>query len=180
MTTRCELPGDLFAGEVVAVLAPGVTQEQADSVRQYKRIAIRRAFQVAPDADMLVALDGSVNSLDDAFWSDTKDFPGVKISGTESDDIDALYCGLHYESVVLGEGHTISIRNNGLAAIRIAARAGAKKILLLGFDAEQYESVHGFVGLVQGLKQLTAELRASGIEVEAVAEIEAPQRKRRA
>lgn len=168
MTTRWEIPADLWAGETVAVLAPGpaLTQEIADSVRQFKRIAVRRAFKFAPDADMLVSLDGPTGSLDDAFWGDAKDFAGMRVCGIEC-DVDALYCGLLYERVVIGEGHVLSIRNNGLAAIRIASRAGAKKIVLVGFDPETYERLHApFYGLVQGLEQIAAELTAKGIEVD--------------
>lgn len=180
MTTRWEIPNDLWAGETVAVLAPGpaLTKEAADSVRQFKRIAVRRAFAVAPDADMLVSLDGPTGSCDDAFWGDAEGFAGMRVCGVEC-DVDALYCGLLYETVVIGEGHTISIRNNGLAAIRIAERVGAKKILLLGFDPERYEEVHketGFFGLAQGLDQITAELRAKGIEVERVDSSDQPRR----
>jgi hypothetical protein len=171
MTTRWEIPADLWAGETVAVLATGPSMDQAlaDSVREHKRIAVRRAFRFAPDADMLVALDGPSGSLDDAFWEDARDFAGLRVCGVESDDIDAKYVGLLYETVVIGEGHTISIRNNGLAAIRIAERAGAAKILLLGFEPERYEEVHApWFGLAKGLEQITAELRAKGIEVKRV------------
>lgn len=167
MTTPWTLPPDLFRGETVAVLAtgPSMTQELADSVRQHKRIAVRRAFRFAPDADLLVALDGPTGSLDDAFWADAEDFEGLRVCGVEC-DVDALYCGMWYETVQIAPGHTIEIRNNGLAAIRIAERAGAAKILLLGFDAARYEALHEFRGLTEGLAQITAELRSRGVEVE--------------
>jgi hypothetical protein len=172
MTTRWDVPNDLWAGETIAVLAGGLglTQELADSVRHHKRIVVRRAFRLAPDADMLVALDGPIGSADDSFWEDAKNFPGVRICGTEC-DVDALYPGLMYERVVIGPAHVIEIRNNALAAIRIAEQAGAIRILLLGFDPERYEKLHahtGFFGFIQGLEQITAELRAKGIEVERI------------
>jgi hypothetical protein len=172
MTTPWTIPVDLWAGETVAVLCagPALTPDFADSVRHHPRIAVRRAFQFAPDADMLVSLDGPTGSADDAFWPDARAFAGLRVCGVEC-DVDALYAGMFYETVTLAEGHVIQIRNNGLAAIRIAARAGAAKILLLGFDPERYEEVHahtGFHGLVQGLAQITAELRAAGIEVERI------------
>jgi hypothetical protein len=172
MTTLWTIPADLFAGETVAVLAtgPSMNQKLADSFRKYKRIAVRRAFQLAPDADMLVALDGQVGTTDDAFWDEARDFAGMKVCGAECDDIDALYAGMFYERVTLAEGHVVEIRNNGLAAIRIAARAGASKIVLLGFDAERFEEreAHiGFRGMIEGLEQIVAELRAGGIEIEA-------------
>lgn len=173
MTTKWEVPNDLFAGKTVAVLAtgPSMTQELADSVQQYPRIAVRRAMRFAPDAEMLVAIDGAVGTLDDSFWDDAKDFAGLRVTGTESADLDALYLPMPYEVVTIREGHVVHIRNNGLAAARIAAQGGAAKILLLGFDTEHYEEVHahtGFLGLTEGLAALTAELEAQGIEVERV------------
>lgn len=173
MTTKWELPGDLFKGNTVAVLAPGpsMTQDLADSVNNLPRIAVRRAFQFAPDADMLVAIDGASGTLDDSFWDDANGFAGLRITGTESEELDALYLQMPHERVTLREGHSVEFRNNGLAAIRIAAAAGAKKILLLGFDTARYEEQHastGFCGLTAGLAALTAELAAQGIEVEHV------------
>lgn len=170
MTKAWSPSPDLWAGETVAVIvnSPSVTQDLIDNVSLYKRIAVRRAFELVPDAEMLVALDGPTGSLDDAFWDDARDFKGLKVCGLEC-DVDALYPGMMYERVEIGPDHTIDIRNNGLAGIRLAAQLGATKILLVGFDAERYESVHApWFGLVKGLEQITAELRARGIEVERV------------
>ena len=177
MTTLWSVPPDLWRGQTVAVLAsgPSLTQELADSVRHLPRIAVRRAFQVAPDADMLISLDGPTGSMDDAFWDDARDFAGMKICGTEC-DVDALYPGMLYECVAIGPAHVIEIRNNGLAAIRIAERAGAAKVLLLGFDTERYETVHGFAGLTAGLAAIESELRAKGIDIE---RIDAPIKRKR-
>jgi hypothetical protein len=173
MTTRWEVPADLFAGKTVAVLAPGpsLTRELADSVKNMPRIVVRRAFRLAPDADMLVAIDGETGSLDDAFWRDAGEFAGLKVTGTESGALDALFLPMRHEVVRLGEGHTVHFRNNGLAAIRIAAQAGARRVMLLGFDTERYEEAHaatGFVGLTAGLAALVAELAGQGIVVERV------------
>lgn len=166
MTTKWTIPADLYAGETVVILAPTAAPALAAALRQHIRIAVRRAAIFAPDADMLVSLDGPTGSFDDAFWADVEDFEGLKVCGTECDDLDALYPGLLYERVRLGEGHEIEIRNNGLAAIRIAALAGARRILLVGFDTEAYERAHGFVGLTAGVAQITAELALRGIAVE--------------
>ena len=60
----------------------------------------------------------------------------------------------------MSQFETIQIRNNSLAAIRIAYMAGANKIILLGFDPERYEEIHahtGFRGLKEGLEQITAD-----------------------
>ena len=165
MTIRWQIPPDLWAGETVAILGagPDMTRELAESARGHKTIAVNRAVKFAPWADMFVALDPL-----HPFWADMEDFHGLKICGVEC-DYDALYCGMLYETVVMGPGHKIEIRNNALSAIRIAALAGAAKILLLGFDPERYEQIHahtGFYGLVQGLEQIIAELRGKGIEIE--------------
>jgi hypothetical protein len=170
MTVKWQVP-KMFAGQTVAVLAPGpsLTQALADTVKHLARIAVRRAFRLAPDADMLVAIDGETGSLDDTFWRDARDFAGLKVTGTQSETLDALYLPIPHERVRLSEHHVVEFRNNGLAAIRIAAQAGAKKIVLVGFDTERYEQAHartGFLGLTAGLAALTAELAGQGVKVE--------------
>src|SRR6185369_7039756 len=167
MTTRWSIPPDLWAGETVAVICagPGV-EDLLGSVSRYKRIAVRRAFELVPDADMLVAIDGPVGSRDDDFWQDAEGFEGIKICGVEC-DVDAKYIGTYYDRVVIGPTHTIEIRNNGLFGIRCAAMGGATKIVLVGFDPERYEALHvPWFGMVQGLEQIIADLQARGIEVE--------------
>lgn len=166
MTTPWTITPD-WVGETVAILGagPDMTAELAETARGYKTIAVNRAVKFAPWADMFVALDPH-----HPFWeeADKLEFKGIRVCGIEC-DYDALYPGLMYENVNMGEAHDISIRNNALAAIRIAERMGAKKIILLGFDPERYEEVHhhtGFTGLVAGLRQITAELVGKGIEVE--------------
>ena len=156
-----------WAGETVAILGagPDMTAELAETARGHKTIAVNRAVKFAPWADMFVALDPH-----HPFWEEAENvgFKGIRVCGVEC-DIDALYPGMMYESVNIGEAHDITIRNNALAAVRIAERMGAKKIILLGFDPERYEEVHshtGFTGLAAGLRQITAELVAKGIEVE--------------
>jgi hypothetical protein len=172
MTVKWQVP-KMFAGQTVAVLAPGpsLTQALADTVKHLARIAVRRAFRLAPDADMLVAIDGETGSLDDTFWRDARDFAGLKVTGTQSETLDALYLPIPHERVRLSEHHVVEFRNNGLAAIRIAAQAGAKKIMLLGFDTAAYERTHahtGLLGLTAGLAALIAELAAQDVRVEGV------------
>ena len=176
MTTRWTIPPDLWKGETVAILGagPDMTAELAERARGFKTIACNRAVKFAPWADMFVALDPH-----HPFYADPGDFAGLRICGVEC-ELDALYAGMFYETVQIAPGNTIEIRNNALAAIRIAAMAGAAKILLLGFDPERYEEVHshtGFYGLVQGLEQIIAELRAKGIEIERVESAQKRERK---
>jgi hypothetical protein len=168
MTTAWTITPE-WAGETVAILGagPDMTAELAETARGHKTIAVNRAVKFAPWADMFVALDPH-----HPFWEEAENvgFKGIRVCGIEC-DLDARYPGMMYENVHMGEAHDISIRNNALAAFRIAERMGAKKIILLGFDPERYEEVHahtGFTGLVAGLRQMTAELVAKGIEIERV------------
>ena len=169
MTKAWTIPSDLWAGQTVAILGagPDMTAELAATAKGHKTIAVNRAVKFAPWADMFVALDPH-----HPFWeeADRLGFAGLRVCGVEC-ELDALYAGMFYETVQMGQGHTLQIRNNALAAIRIAALAGASSIVLLGFDPERYEEVHahtGFTGLVQGLEQISAELRAQGIDVKRV------------
>lgn len=183
MTTPWIIP-PMFAGQTVAVLASGasLTQEAADSVKHLPRIAVRRAFRLAPDADMLIALDGPPNH---GFWDESKDFAGIRICGVEC-EMDAMYLCIPHERVTLSPSHVIEIRNNGLAAIRVAAMAGATKILLLGFDPEPYSHFYDGVdsdwdqypGLAAGLAQLISELGAQGVSVERYAPPAAPTKRK--
>lgn len=167
MTIRFDITG-FWKSETVAILGagPDMTEELALTAKGYKTIAVNRAVKFAPWADMFVALDPH-----HPFWeeADNVSFKGMRILGVELDDYDAYYLGMFHERVEIAQNHIIQIRNNALAAIRIASIAGAKKIILLGFDPERYEEVHantGFFGLKQGLDQIIAELRGKGIEIE--------------
>lgn len=169
MAKKWEIPADMWAGETVAILGagPDMTAELANTAKGHKTIAVNRAVKFAPWADMFVALDPH-----HPFWeeADRLKFNGARVIGVDYDDYDALYPGMMYERVQMPEG-LIEVRNNALAAIRIAFRAGAKKIILLGFDPERYEEVHahtGFKGLKQGLEQIITEIRAAGVEVERI------------
>lgn len=166
MTARFDIKG-IWQGETVAILGagPDMTADLAEKAKKYKTIAVNRAIKFAPNADMFVALDPH-----HPFWDSAKDFKGIKICGVEC-DYDAYYVGMMYEKVEITSGHVVEIRNNALAAIRIAYLSGAKKIILLGFDCARYEELHretGFYGLTQGLRQIIEELRSNGIEVDQI------------
>lgn len=160
-----------WEGQTVAVLAtgPSMSAEVAQNLSAHHAIAVNEAISVAAWADMLVALDGN--------WPPAfREFAGLRLTGIEDETLDAFYIGHRSESVTLAAGHVVSIRNSGLAAIRIAAEMGASRILLAGFD---YPARRGhfyddevdtgeYVGLQAGLKQITAELRAAGVAVERI------------
>lgn len=162
-------PDGMWQGETVAIIGagPDMSADLALKAKELKTIVVNRAIKFAPWADMFIALDPH-----HPFWESAKDFKGLKIIGVDIDDYDdALYCGMLYERVIFDDRSIIEIRNNALAAIRIAYRAGAKKIILLGFDPERYEEVHaytGFRGLKQGLEQIIKELVSNGVVVERI------------
>jgi len=150
----------MWPGETVAILGngPALAAELATTERPGRAIAVNRAAAVAPWADMLVSIDGN--------WpAETSDFAGMRVVGVES-DIDAFYVHLPHEVVTLAPGNIVHLRNNAMSAMRIAAAAGAAKLVLFGFDTECYEELHSFSGLTIGLAALIAELRAKGVQVE--------------
>lgn len=173
MTQKWTVPSDLFAGQTVAILGtgPSMNQALAESVKGLPCIATRRSVRLAPWAKMLVAIDpvGEV-------WEETRDFEGLRITGSEAANLDALYLPMRHETVTLAEGNVVEFRNNGLAMMRIAAAGGAAKILLLGMDTDGYGLTPegtpglGHDGLTIALNALIAELRGRGIEVERMGE----------
>jgi len=170
MTTIWKPAGE-WQGATVAVLAtgPSMSAEVAESLREHKTIAVNLALRLAPWADMLVAMDGN--------WpQEFRDFEGMRVTGIADEDLDALYIGPRWESVTLGPGHHIEIRNSGIAAVRIAAEMGAAKVIMAGFDFpgsaghfyDDEVDTGQYLGVAEGLSALVAELTASGIEVERV------------
>lgn len=163
----------MWQGETVAILGngPSLADELASVERPARAIAINRAAAVAPWADMLVSIDGN--------WPlEAENFAGMRIVGVES-DLDAYFVHLPHEVVTLAPGNVIQLRSNALAAMRIAATAGAAKLVLFGFDTDRYEEIHNFPGLTIGLAALTAELQAQGVQVERyVAPPPAPAKKK--
>lgn len=159
MTTPFTVPC-MWPGETVAILGngPDLAAQLAAAGRPTRSIAVNRAVAVAPWADMLVSIDAN--------WPpEGEDFAGMRVVGIES-AVDAQYVHLPHEVVTLGPGHVVELRSNALSAMRIAAAAGAGKLVLFGFDPERYEEIHSFPGLAIGLAALIAELRARGVEVE--------------
>lgn len=165
MTTTWKITPD-WQGETVAVLAsgPNMSQEVADALREHRRIVVNHTHKLAPDADMLVAMDGN--------WpQEWRDFAGLRVTGVQDDDLDALYIGPRWERVKLAANHEIEIHNSGLTAIRIAAEMGAARIILAGFAPDTpghwYDDVQeAYTGAPQGLAAIEAELTARGVIVE--------------
>lgn len=128
MTTEYIKPD--WVGKTVVILGggPSMSQAVADALRQYDvRVVVNDAHFLAPDADMLVALDG--------VWPDGYGtFAGLRVTGVHDGHEAAMYVGPMYERITLAPGHIVEVRNSGLAAIRLAADAGAARIILAGFE----------------------------------------------
>lgn len=173
MTTKWQIE-PILAGQTVAILAsgPSLTPDVVAALREFGCIAVNYSFLLAPDAMMLVALDS-----DEYFWKDAEAFQGMRVCGVDTDLVDALYAGPMYERIVVGPNHIVETRNSGLAAIRIAARMGATRIVLAGFDpatpghfegrpADPTPAPDGYPFLAEGLAGMIAELGAQGVVVE--------------
>jgi hypothetical protein len=191
MTTRWQVPPDLFAGKTVAILGsgPSMTKEIADAVQHLPRICARYGCTFALDADMVVAVDDYPNignpipgtdGPDTGFWPYAlENFPGLKITASESENLppEVMFFWHRWELVTVSTvpSHIVEFRNNYMSAIHVAEQGGAKKILLLGLDPELYDSKYG-IFLTAGIKQLTAELQAKSIEVERIQTLEDAQK----
>jgi len=180
MTTLWDIPSNFFEGQTVAILGtgPSLTPEAVAGAMKYRTIAINRAIKLAPDAEMMLALDGN--------WpQEWRDFAGLKITGCADDTLDAMYIGMCYERIAVSKTETVEARKSGLAAIRLAAKGGAAKILLVGFDPHTAAHFHDSSGagksyqyLAQGLEAIIKELKAKGIEIEFYVKPESEPKKR--
>ncbi len=148
-----------WSGLTVVIVgnAPDMTAEQAIG-RADKTIAVHNGLQYAPNADLYVALDPSHHV--------GLDFAGLRVVGSETDDDGAMCVGHAGDNVRMSDFETLNIRNNLLAAMRIAAASGASRIVLVGVDTAAYEAKHNFRGLSEGLIAIVAELESRGIAVE--------------
>jgi hypothetical protein len=173
MQNVISIPG-LELGGTVAVLAtgPSMTAAVAESLRAHPCIALTDAHELAPWAAVLYAHDAIWWELHPAAQA----FAGVKVSGQPTDRADVCIPARE-ERIQISETHCVHLRSSGLAAIRLAVAAGAKRILLAGFDPQggHFHAGHKpprvapepttYQAWEAGLNALAAELGASGIEV---------------
>ncbi len=123
----------LWSGKMVAVLAsgPSMSQRVADEVfaAGLPTIVVNNTFLLAPWADMLYAADA-------AWWHAhpaAADFPGLRVTVQDVPGTHKLRCsgptGFDpHPGAVRSGGHS------GYQAVHIAMHAGARQILLCGFD----------------------------------------------
>jgi hypothetical protein len=122
-----------------AILCPGPSMSKAvaDSVRHLRVIAVNNAFELAPDAEALVANDM-------AWWNKNpkaKDFAGRKFSTNRIKGVERI------ESKHVNTPHA-----SGVVALEVAKILGATRILLFGADLH---GSHYFGEYTNGLKNTT-------------------------
>jgi hypothetical protein len=165
MTTRWTI-SRAWRGATVAVLAsgPAMSVEVAERLRHLRCVAVKHTHQLAPWADMLVALDSP--------WpADFRGFAGLKVCGLEDPALDALYAGPFWENVLLDDGSRVEIRNSGLAAIRIAVAMGAANVVLAGFAPRCGTRWHDttprpYTGVAEALRAMQDEYGARGVRID--------------
>lgn len=149
-----------WAGAAVAVLAsgPSMSQEVADRVHAagLPAIAINNTYLLAPWADMLYAAD-------EEWWRVHRaaaEFRGLKVTAGVVPGVARVTCtGL--DGIDMTPGCVRTGGNSGYQAIQLAAQAGARRVLLLGFDmhGSHWHGDHG-----PGLRNTTADLFAKWVK----------------
>jgi hypothetical protein len=125
----------IWEGQTVAVLASGKSMSKAvaDQVHGYglPAIAVNKTWELAPWAQMLYAADS-------LWWEQNRvEFAGLKIS---VNDGGTLHKGVHrlkqtgYQGFDPDPSCIRTGGNSGYQAVHVAAHAGAKRILLCGFN----------------------------------------------
>lgn len=166
----------VWAGKTVAILAsgPSMSQAVADKVRadRLPAIVVNTTFRLAPWADLLYGADAS-------WWKNTAgalQFAGLKFSCEPVLGIlnlrNAGKTGYSDDATCI---HTYG--NSGAQAIQIAAKGGAARILLHGFDMRgshwhgehpkplRSTSAGTLDGWVKSMETLAAELAQRSVQV---------------
>ena len=157
-----------WRGKAVAVLASGPTMSQAvaDRVRHMPCIAINATYQLAPWANVLFAYDLH-------WWQanpQAQQFAGLRVCGQPGVGDTVLFrCPV--ERAEIAPGHVVEFQSSGIAAIRFAVAAGARRIELYGFGgtghwhAGPQHDEQTLRAWAVGLTALMSELQLQGIEV---------------
>lgn len=124
----------LWPGATAAVLAsgPSMSQAAADRVRAagLPAIVINTTFRLAPWADILYGADA-------AWWQHTpgaREFAGIKVACEPVAGVFTIGRGDRIVGYTDDASCVHTYGNSGAQAIQIAAKAGARRILLLGMD----------------------------------------------
>ena len=115
---------------------PSLTQQQVDTARAkgFRLFACNNAYQLAPDAELLYAVN---IEWWDHYWSEVKDLPCAKWTTNKAaaDKYPINWirernaAGLCEQSGVIHHGH-----GSGYSLVSMAHKAGADRIVLLGYD----------------------------------------------
>jgi uncharacterized Rossmann fold enzyme len=170
----------IWDNETVYIVGGGPSLSDFDwnKLKGKKVIAINRAFQVLPEADV-------VYWTDSRFWkwysNEIKRFRGLKVTcrpySPPSQDVILLKAvnNKPYES---DPSHISHGNNSGYGAINLAVKLGAKKIYLLGYDMDSsnnkthwhngYEAKHNhgiYIKMIQSFTLLAPVLKQMGVVV---------------
>jgi len=170
----------IWDNETVYIVGGGPSLSDFDwkKLEGKKVIAINRAFQVLPNADVLYWTDSR-------FWkwysTEIKRFKGLKVtcrpySPTSNDVI--LLKATNNKPYEADPGHISHGNNSGYGAINLAVKLGAKKIYLLGYDMESnpnkthwhsgYDAKHNhsiYMKMMASFSSLAPVLKQMGIRV---------------
>lgn len=145
MATYWEVP-PMWKGQTVAILAsgPSLTPEQVRRVvaAGLPVIAVNDCYKLAPEAAMVYAADT-------VWWRvnhGALNHSGIKATCNSSVEFKSVQC-LRQTGVDGFDPDPRNIRtggNGGYQAIHIAIQAGAKRVLLLGFDMTNKRGEHWF------------------------------------
>lgn len=148
----------LWEGETVVLIGggPSLTFEQLGRVRGFRCIAVNSAYLLAPWAAVLYAADSHwfrwhTNGIPVGMWTADyvrhafASFAGQKCSiensgGNITDDAVHMLRNKHHPSLGYGLStdprYLVTGANSGVQALNLAILAGAKKIILLGYDGK--------------------------------------------
>jgi len=124
----------MWRGQTVAVLAsgPSMSQSLAQSLRSLPVAVANSTYRLAPWAELLCANDA------EWWWANPEalDFRGLKVCADDSLLRPEVFSLRHTGKVGFDEDPACvrSGGNTGYTAVHIAAQAGARRILLCGFD----------------------------------------------
>lgn len=140
----------------VAIVASGPSIKKADVASLRGRlpvIAIKENHELAPWADIVYGCDA-------AWWRNVQGLPGyggIKVSATARTiadawpDIRIITVLPSDDNIQFGPAFTVgSGGNSGFQALNLAVQLGARRVLLLGFDADDRSGTHWF-GRANGL-----------------------------
>lgn len=192
--SRFGIVGRAWEGHSVVILGGGPSLADGDGLRRIRAkydcegrpvavVAVNNAYQVAPHADILYYADGR-------WWGWHKDkpeyraFQGLRVTieggdGEGAGDVDVHVMRLDTRGVLSRDPERLAHGGNGgYQAINLAALAGARRIVLLGYDMKHkagrsnwhkghpIKSPERWVkGWIPRFRELAAELKKDGVEV---------------